>query len=41
VAVIAIAGDDLVAGLAHGLDADGDRLLADVEVAEPPIRPMP
>jgi len=34
VAVIAIAGDDLVARPAHGLNADGDGLLTDVEVAE-------
>ena len=33
-AVVAVAGDDAVAGLQRVLDADGHRLLADVEVAE-------
>ena len=33
-AVIAIAGDDLVAGLDRHLHADHHRLLADIEVAE-------
>jgi hypothetical protein len=33
--VIAVAGDDLVTRAARRGDADGDRLLADVEVTEP------
>ncbi len=34
VAVVAVAGDDLVALLEDGLHPHGDRFLADVEVAE-------
>ena len=34
VAVVAVAGDDAVARAQRMLDADGDRLLADIEVAE-------
>jgi hypothetical protein len=41
VAVVAIAGDDLVALLDRHLHADDDRLLADVEVAEAADQPMP
>src|SRR5205085_3348600 len=39
VAVVAIAGDDLVARSAHRLHAHGDRFLADVEVAEAANQP--
>jgi hypothetical protein len=39
VAVIAIAGDDLVAGLDRHLHADHHRLLADIEVAEAADQP--
>jgi hypothetical protein len=35
VAVVAVAGDDLVAVLARHLHADDDGFLADIEVAEP------
>ena len=34
VAVVAVGGDRRIAGLERVLDADGDRLLADVQVAE-------
>src|SRR5262249_9031260 len=36
VAMVAIAGNDGVTGLERHLHADDDRLLADIEVAEPP-----
>src|SRR5262245_1789068 len=36
VTMVAIAGNDLVAGLEHHLHADDDGFLADIEVAEPP-----
>ena len=39
VAVVAIAGDDLVAGLDRHLHADHHRLLADIEVAEAADQP--
>ncbi len=39
VAVVAIAGDDLVARLQHRLHADHDRFLADIEVAEAADQP--
>ena len=39
VTVIAIAGDHLVAVALGHLHADDDRLLADIEVAEPPDQP--
>ena len=34
VAVVAVAGDDLVVGIENGLHADDDGFLADIEVAE-------
>src|SRR5690606_36134356 len=39
VAVVAVAGDDLVAGFEHHLHADDDRFLADVEMAEAADQP--
>ena len=38
-AMVAVAGDDLVAGLDRHLHADDDRLLADIEVAEAADQP--
>ena len=38
-AVVAVAGDDLVAGFERHLHADDDRLLADIEVAEAADQP--
>ena len=40
-AVVAIAGDALVAFLGRGLHADDDRFLPDIEVAEAADQPMP